>query len=47
MAGRILKDLEAQRLISLSGKTIMISSANQRKLLAMPVFQALFSQKNS
>lgn len=46
MAGRILKDLEAQRLVSLSGKTITISGANQRKLLAMPVFQALFSQKN-
>lgn len=41
--GRILKDLQSKRLITLSGKTIMVLDDNQQKLLTTP--QIIFDQK--
>lgn len=46
MVGKILKDLEVQKLVKLSGKTIMISANNHKRLSAMPDFQVLFNQRN-
>jgi CRP-like cAMP-binding protein len=43
MVVRILKDLQSKRLITLSGKTIMVLDDNQKKLLTTP--QIIFDQK--
>lgn len=46
MAGKILKDLESQELIKLSGKTIMITANNHKDLFAVPDLHTLLSQRS-
>ena len=46
MAGKILKDLESQELIKLSGKTIMNTANNHKRLFASPDLQTLLSRRS-